>query len=85
MAVLTDAVRFQTWAEVMRSLSDTRQEVGISKAELRAAIDALDAFMNTNSGAINTAIPQPARGSLTSSQKALLLMHVIQRRWVEGS
>lgn len=85
MAVLSDAVRFQTWAEVMQSFSNTRQEIGITKAELRAAIDALDTFMNANASAINSAIPQPARSSLTASQKALLLMYVIQHRWVEGS
>jgi len=49
---------------------------------LRAAVDAVDTFLETNASAINSAIPQPARGVLTTKQKALLLMYVIGRRYV---
>jgi hypothetical protein len=57
----------------------------VTKADLRAAVDALDDFLNTNAAAINTAIPQPARGALTTTQKAKLLMFVIRQRYVKGA
>lgn len=82
MAVLNDADRKEVWAEFMRS---SGVFPGLTKAELRAAVDALDDFMNTNAAAINSAIPQPARGALTTSQKAKLLVHVVQQRYLKGS
>lgn len=85
MAVLSDNARTETWADAMRQLSDAREPVGITKPDLRAAINALDDFLNTNASAINSAIPQPARGTLTTAQKARLLMLVIQRRYVDGA
>lgn len=85
MAVLTDESRTITWAEAMQLFSGAGESVSITKADLRAAVDALDSFMNTNAGAINTAIPQPARAALSTPQKARLLMLVIQRRYLDGS
>lgn len=58
---------------------------GLTKADLRAAVDALDDYFNTNAAAINSAIPQPARGALTQSQKARLLVHVIEKRYQAGA
>lgn len=85
MAVLSDAERIAVHAEVMRRLSEQRDTVSITKADLRAAINALDDFFNSNATAINNAIPQPARNNLTVSQKALLLMYVIDRRYGAGA
>lgn len=83
MAVLSDNDRAEVWAQWMRDNTDT---VGaMTKADLRAAADALDDFLNTNAAAINSAIPQPARGVLTAPQKARLLMLVIQMRYVKGA
>lgn len=84
MAVLPDADRKAIWAEFMSELSSERQALGVTKAELRAAFDALDDYLHTNAAAINTAIPQPARGALTSAQKARLLMFVIRKRYLSG-
>lgn len=85
MAVLPDADRAGVWAEFMQRLSREAQGIAITKADLRAAVNALDDFLNTNAAAINTAIPQPARGSLTVAQKALLLMYVVARRYLAGA
>ena len=78
MAVLTDAGRRARWARFMR---ENTEAVSISKVELRAAVDALDAFMDANEAAVNSAIPQPARGALSVKQKASLLMHVVSERY----
>lgn len=84
MAVLPDADRKTIWSEFMSELSSERGALGVTKADLRAAFDALDDFMNTNATAINTAIPQPARAALTTAQKARLLMFVVRKRYLSG-
>lgn len=81
MAVLPDADRFDLWAELMRAISDAHEPVAITKADLRAALNAADAWAEANATAYNTALPQPARGALTAAQKARILMLVVRRRW----
>jgi hypothetical protein len=80
MTVLSESDRFKAWAEYM--YAPELITVGpLLKTDLRAAVDALDDFLEANSAAINAAIPQPARGILTLKQKALLLMYVVARRF----
>ena len=85
MAVLADADRFTCWAEFMRRVGrDTGVEGSLpamTKVDIRAAVNAVDDWVNTNATAFNTAIPQPARAQLTTRQKALLLLFVVDRRF----
>jgi hypothetical protein len=85
MAELSSGARADIWAELMRRYSVDKLSCGVTKAELRAAVDAIDTWLNSNAAAANTAIPQPARGALSTTQKALLLMYVIQRRYLDGA
>lgn len=85
MANLTDGERFSVWAEFMSDVSRDREACGINKADLRAAVDAIDSWINSNASSLNSAIPQPARGSLTMTQKARLLKLVINRRYLTGA
>ena len=85
MATLTTDQRQTLWAELMQELSRDGQTVAITKADLRAAVDALDAWLDTNAAAINTAIPQPARGALTTAQKARMLTFVVRARYAGGA
>lgn len=80
MTVLSEQDRIAAWTEFMRD-ANTGTFGALSKADLRAAVNALDAFLDTNAATINAAIPQPARGALTTRQKALLLMYVVARRY----
>ena len=82
MAVMTDPQRFAVWAEYMR---EELAGVGITKADLRAAINAADLWISDNSASFNTALPQPARGALTAPQKARLLSAVVLKRWKAGT
>lgn len=86
MAVLNDTDRISVWAQMMSDQGNlTGQPFGnLVKADLRAAVDALDDFLETNAGTINSAIPQPARAELTTQQKALLLQFVIARRYLRS-
>lgn len=91
MAVLNDADRVKVWQDYMRKLSaDSAASVNagtgsipiaVNKVELRAAINAIDAWVDANASSFNTAIPQPARAALTAKQKAELLMFVVLRRF----
>lgn len=56
----------------------------VTKAQLRAAIDAIDDWVEENAASFNLAIPQPARGALSARQKAGLLNYVVTRRFEVG-
>jgi len=81
MAVMSDADRASVWAQWMR---ENTEPCGITKPDLLAAAVALDVFLNDNAGAVNAAIPQPARGILTNAQKARLLSLVALQRYGAG-
>ena len=82
MAVLSDADRAAATAEWQR-LND--ESIGITKADLRAAINAVDDWVVANASSFNTAIPQPARGALSARQKAWLLWYVVNKRFAVGA
>jgi hypothetical protein len=79
MAVLSDPDRLNVWAEFLRN---GQGDLGLTKADVRAAVDAIDSWMDTNAASLNTAIPQPARGVLSVRQKAALLKAVVTKRYV---
>lgn len=53
---------------------------GVTKAELRAAIDATDQWIEDSQTSFNTALPQPFRGAATTPQKTFLFCYVAMRR-----
>lgn len=53
---------------------------GVTKPELRAAIDATDDWIEANQTSFNNALPQPFRGSATLTQKTFLFCYVAMRR-----
>jgi hypothetical protein len=66
----------------MRDVSAAREPLGaLTKAELRAAVNAADAWADANAASFNAALPQPARSALTARQKARLLAVVLRRRY----
>ena len=85
MAVLSDQNRASLQTAFASELSSLRESCTVSRADLRAAVNALDDFLNTNAAAINTAIPQPARSNLSTPQKARLLSYVIRYRYINGA
>jgi hypothetical protein len=85
MANLSENARIAIWSEIMQELSDAREPVSIVKADLRAAVNAIDAWLSDNAASLNSAIPQPARGALTTAQKSRLLRLVARRRYEDGN
>ncbi len=81
MAALIDAERIVVLKRLMARLSITRTPISISKTELKAAVDAVDNWIEANAASYNSAIPQPARSNLTVAQKAELLSAVALRKF----
>lgn len=79
MAALPDVSRAEVHGGFMREESATFG--ALTKADLRAAINALDDYLEANASAINLVIPLPARTALTAAQKARLLARVALKRW----
>ena len=85
MAVLSDTNRADVWAEFMRQLSLERESLNVVKADLRAAVNAVDDWVETNKTAFNLALPIISRTNLTAAQKARLLSFVVTKRFVTGA
>lgn len=81
MAVLTTAVRQAVRADYGRQLSNRREAFNLTKAQLDAAINATDDWIEANSAAFNSALPLPARTTLTAAQKAELFFLVALKRY----
>lgn len=81
MAVLSDSAREGVRSQLIHGVMERRESIGLTKADLRAAVNAIDQFLEDNASAINQAIPQPARGALSTAQKAHLLVLVALRRY----
>lgn len=86
MAVMTDPDRAACSTEYQQDASALRDVLaGLTKADIRAAVNAVDQWVNDNASAFNLAIPQPARANLTSTQKARLLVFVARKRYNVGA
>ena len=77
MAVLPEQDRQRAAAQWMR---DNLEPAGFTKAQLKAALDATDNWIQANDAAFNAALPQPFRNAATAKQKTLLFCYVAMRR-----
>ena len=81
MATLSDTDRQRIWRGLMRHWSNLREVVsGISKAELRAAVDATDNWIEGNQVSYNASLPNPFKTQATQVQKTLLFCCVAAMR-----
>lgn len=70
--------RLRTLATAMRNWPGSL--TGITKPDLKAAVDATDDWLEANSTSFNSALPQPFRGAASLPQKTFLLCYVAMRR-----
>ena len=77
MPLLDETNRQRTHAQWMR---DNLEVASFTKAQVRAALDATDAWIQSNDAAYNAALPQPFRGASSTKQKTLLFCYVAMRR-----
>jgi len=78
MATLSEPIRLVAWADIQRTEDCPG---GVTKADLKAAIDAADNWVDANAAAFNSALPAAARTGMTARQKARLLLHIVSKRW----
>ena len=82
MAVLPQADRDAVYAAFVADLHTAAGEtIAVVRADLKAAIAAVDSWADANAASLNAAIPQPARAQLSARQKARILMAVVRRRF----
>ena len=60
-------------------------KIHVTKADMKAAVTATDAWINANSSAYNNALPQPFRGAHDALTKSLLFNAVSTVRYGSGA
>lgn len=86
MATMTTGQRAACASALMNDFSQRRSVLApLTKADLRAAVDAADQWVSDNAAAFNAALPVAARGALTAAQKSHLLTAAIQARFASGT
>lgn len=78
---LTTAQKLAIRAVWGSDLSQRREPFNLSKPDLDAAITAVDAWIDANAAAYNSALPLAARNTLNAAQKAELLYLVALKRY----
>ena len=81
MAALPTSDRVKINTGLQNEASSTHEALALTKADLQAAVDAIDAWADANAASFNSALPLPARTALSARQKARLLALVLQRRF----
>lgn len=86
MAALSSPDRVAVGAAFQADASLAREGFGaLVKADIQAAVNAVDDWVVSNAASFNTAIPVAARTALTPAQKARLLAYVVKRRYDVGA
>lgn len=81
MAVLSDPDRVLCWLEYMRDTANINNGAsGLTKAQIRAAIDATDQWNEDNAASFNSALPAAYRNAATAKQKAIMQAIVSLKR-----
>ncbi|MFI9817591.1 hypothetical protein [Saccharothrix variisporea] len=78
MALLDATNRLRVWAQSMRDWPGTLG--GVTKAQLQAAVDATDQWIEDNQTSYNNALPVAFRSNATLAQKTFLFCYVAMRR-----
>jgi len=80
MAELSAADRQRIWRGLMRYWSDSQTGQPWSKADLQAAVNAADTWIDDNQTGYNTALPDTFKNNATQAQKTLLFCAVALAR-----
>ena len=81
MAELTTEDRQRVWRGLVRYWSNLRETLGaFSKADLLAAVNDTDAWIEDNQVSFNAALPNPFKAQATLTQKTLLFCCVAAMR-----
>lgn len=75
---LDETGRFRAFAQAMRNWPGSLG--GVTKAQLREAVNATDDWIEANQTSFNNALPVPFRTSASLVQKTFLFCYVAMRR-----
>jgi len=78
---LIEADRLRVWRAVMRWWSRQRATCSFNNVELKAAIDDVDDWVETNQSSFIAALPTAFANGSSAGQKAALLMFVVMKRY----
>ena len=81
MAFLDDIDRKAVWADFMARMAPEERAGPMTKADFRAAIDAMDVYVANNAATINAAFPTAARTALTNVEKIGVFAYVALKRY----
>lgn len=82
MATLPELNREAVRSRLAQQWSQDFVTVAITKAQLKAAVDAMDIYINNTAVAANNALPAEAKALLSKKMKAELYEAVlIERKW----
>jgi len=81
MAVLSDTARAEITVQFMEQMAGP---CGCLEPDVRAAVNAVDDWYNTNASNANQALPPAARTGLTTPDKGLMSQMVVEKRWRSG-
>jgi len=80
MAELSTEDRQRIWRGLMRYASNRSESIGLTKADLQAAVNATDTWINTNQASFNSALPSAAQNAMTPEHKTLMFVAVAMAR-----
>lgn len=81
MAAMSNADRItaaRNW--VQRIFVEAGQTANMDGPAIKAAVDAVDDWVDANQTSFNTALPEPFKSTANLAQKSLLLAYVVMRR-----
>lgn len=78
---LTTEQRINVYKAIVDYLSRNNIEINITKTEFKACVNAIDDWIDTVQSSFNSAIPEPARSSLTGKQKVQVFKEILVERW----
>jgi hypothetical protein len=81
MAILPEVDRAAVWADFMRRLLSVERDGSMTKADFRAAINAVDQWWSDNAAAVNQVFPTAARTTLTNVEKIGVFAYVALKRY----
>ena len=84
MATLPTEDRQRIWRGLMRYWSSLKEVQAWSKADLQAAVNATDAWIDANQSSYNSALPEPFKSNATLAQKTILFCAVAAMRVSEA-
>jgi len=79
--VMTNTDRIAVMRQFAKKIfQDAKATANMDTVELKAAVDAVDGWVDANRGPYNNALPAPFKTTATPQQKALLLTYVVMKR-----